>query len=77
MVLGNISAVRFYTPYYCHRLLDLQVLQIIPRYFTQYPLLNKPDKAESGGEQRQFDGQLNDNYCIEVLVYRKSQNCFE
>jgi hypothetical protein len=25
-----------------------------------------------GGEQRQFDGQLNDDYSIEVLVYRKS-----
>ena len=25
-----------------------------------------------GGEQRQFDGQLNDDYNIEVLVYRKS-----
>ena len=24
------------------------------------------------GEQRQFDGQLNDDYSIEVLVYRKS-----
>jgi hypothetical protein len=26
-----------------------------------------------GGEQRLFDGQLNDDYCIEVLVYLKSQ----
>jgi hypothetical protein len=25
-----------------------------------------------GGEQRQFGGQLNDDYSIEVLVYRKS-----
>jgi hypothetical protein len=25
-----------------------------------------------GGEQRQFDGQPNDDYSIEVLVYRKS-----
>ena len=26
-----------------------------------------------GGEQRQFDGKFNDDYSIEVLVYRKSQ----
>ena len=26
-----------------------------------------------GGEQRQFDGQLNDDYSSEALVYRKSQ----
>ena len=25
-----------------------------------------------GGEQNQFDGQLNDDYSIEVLVYLKS-----
>ena len=25
-----------------------------------------------GGEHRQFDGQLNDDYSIEVFVYRKS-----
>jgi hypothetical protein len=47
MVLGNISAARFYNPYYYNRLLDLQVLKIIPSYFNQYPLLNKPDKAEN------------------------------
>ena len=29
-------------------------------------------KEPPGGEQRGFDGQLNDNYSIEVLVYRKS-----
>jgi hypothetical protein len=26
-----------------------------------------------GGEQRQFDEQLNDDYSIEVLGYRKSR----
>ena len=31
-------------------------------------------KEPPGGEQRQFDGQLNDDYSIEVLVYRKSRN---
>ena len=29
-------------------------------------------KEPPGGEQNQFDGQLNDDYSIEVLVYRKS-----
>jgi hypothetical protein len=27
-----------------------------------------------GGKQRQFDGQLNDDSSVEVLVFRKSQN---
>ena len=29
-------------------------------------------KSMPGGEQRYFDGQLNDDYSSEVLVYRKS-----
>jgi hypothetical protein len=29
-------------------------------------------RSMPGGEHRQFDGQLNDDYSIEVLVYRKS-----
>jgi hypothetical protein len=30
-------------------------------------------KSMPGGEQRQFDEQLNDDYSIEVLVYQKSR----
>ena len=33
-------------------------------------------KELPGGEQRQFDGQLNDDSSIEVLVYRKNQLLF-
>jgi hypothetical protein len=53
----------------CPGLADLFQQSILYQYFFWTRKRSMP-----GGQQRQFDGQLNDDSRVEVLVFRKSQN---